>query len=161
VTGAATNFVCPAGATFETCTPFWDGAAGLFATPVQRPLPANGEPITTIARSIAAAYPAGTLPEQTELSTHKWLDEGAALLSRVVYPASSTLDEAYVVRARETAKKRVALAGYRLAALLNTIWPETGAPVPGRRRPGTRRGVNRDRPRWKKNGASDHRSAFA
>jgi hypothetical protein len=109
---------------------FWDGGAGLFAAPVARPLPANGEPITTIAQSIAATYPAGTLPEQTDLSTQKWLDEGAALLSRVVYPASPTLDEAYVVRARETAKKRVALAGYRLAALLNTIWPEGGAPVP-------------------------------
>ena len=108
---------------------FWDGGGGLFAASVARPLPPDAEPITTIARSIAAAYPAGTLPEQTEMSTEKWLDEGAALLTSVVYPTSATPDEAYVVRAREIAKKRVALAGYRLAALLNTIWPE-GSDVP-------------------------------
>ncbi len=108
---------------------FWDGGAGLFATPVARPLPETGEPITTIAQSIVAAYPPGTLPEQPEMSTEKWLDEGAALLTSAVYPTSATPDEAYVVRSRETAKKRVALAGYRLAALLNTIWPE-GSAVP-------------------------------
>ena len=108
---------------------FWDGGAGLFAASVERPLPPGGEPITTIARSVVAAFPAGTLPEQTEMSTEKWLDEGAALLTSVVYPTSATPDEVYVVRAREIAKKRVALAGYRLAALLNTIWPE-GSAVP-------------------------------
>lgn len=111
---------------------FWDGGAGLFAAPVARPLPGNGEPITTIARSIAAAYPPGAaaLPEQTQMSTEKWLDEGVVLLTSVVYPPSATPDEAYVVRAREIVKRRVALAGYRLAALLNTIWPEGGAAVP-------------------------------
>jgi len=108
---------------------YWDSAIGLFAENLDRPLPPTSEPVVTLARSVVAAYPPEKLPERAELNPEKWLDEGYQLLTTVVYPTSATPDEAYVVRSREIARRRVALAGYRLAALLNTIWPAEGAAV--------------------------------
>ena len=101
---------------------YWDSALGLFPS-VERPLPPGEEPIRGLARTIAAAYPPESVPEYKEKDTGKWIEEGYRLLTTVVYPPASTPDEAYIARGRETAKKRVAVAGYRLADLLNRIWP--------------------------------------
>lgn len=117
---------------FRSLHGYWDAAGGLFALPDERPLPAGGSvPITAIAKSIAAAYPPNALAaERAETNPDKWLGEGHALLTTVVYPASATPDEAYQIHAREIAKKRAAIAGYRLADLLNRLWPDSAA-APG------------------------------
>jgi len=55
-----------------------------------------------------------------------WADESFDLAKTVVYPGITNNGKptaAYNTRGIKTARKRVAWGGYRLAALLNSIWP--------------------------------------
>ncbi len=102
---------------------YWDAGLGLFEASVERPLPPGEQPIRAIARAITAAYPPDRVPERAEKDVDKWVDEGYRLLTTFCYPPTATPSEAYTAQGREIAKKRAALAGYRLADLLNRIWP--------------------------------------
>lgn len=101
---------------------YWDSAIGLFPR-VSRPLPPDSQPIAGLARTLTARYPESRLPAWRERRFTRWVAEGHRLLTTVCYPDAPTPSEAYKVRAREAAEQRVALAGYRLADLLNRIWP--------------------------------------
>jgi hypothetical protein len=107
---------------------YWDSAAGAFNywRPT-RPLDAQERRrFETYLRQIVAAYPADSMPEAKELDPQKWAQEGNELARTIVYalPENSQPSVAYQAKAQETARRRLALAGYRLANLLNAIYPE-------------------------------------
>jgi hypothetical protein len=60
------------------------------------------------------------------MSFQDWADESFKLAKTVVYKDinnGSAPDATYINNGRKVARQRVAWAGYRLAALLNSIWP--------------------------------------
>jgi hypothetical protein len=60
------------------------------------------------------------------LNFQAWANESFALAKSAAYDGISnggTPTAAYNTRALKVARKRVAWGGYRLAALLNSIWP--------------------------------------
>lgn len=107
---------------------YWDG--GLLTFP---PTGANFAPpaLSTIPAAIAKAKagnpatdPALKLDDPTNYQA--WADESFALAKSVVYKGISNGGKpsaAYNTKGIKTARKRVAWGGYRLAALLNSIWP--------------------------------------
>lgn len=106
---------------------YWDDAAGAFNfwRPA-RPLEAQERRrFETYLRQIVAAYPADSMPESKELDPQKWAQESNELARTVVYalPENSQPSPAYQAKAQEVARRRIALAGYRLANLLNAIYP--------------------------------------
>lgn len=105
---------------------YWDGGIGSFP-----PTGANFKPpaLSTIPAAAAkakAGNPASDpdlhLDDQFNFSS--WSDESFALAKDVAYKnLTSTPTAAYNKKALATARKRVAWGGYRLAALLNAVWP--------------------------------------
>ncbi|MDT7603309.1 MAG: hypothetical protein QOF61_1306 [Acidobacteriota bacterium] len=107
---------------------YWDAAGGAFNFwRPNRPFD-NFERrrFETYVRQLVAANPADAMPEAKELDPQKWALEGNELARNVVYalPENSQPSPAYEAKAQEVARKRIALAGYRLANLLNALYPE-------------------------------------
>jgi hypothetical protein len=110
---------------------YWDSAAGSFHfwSP-SRPLDARERRrLDAYAKQIVAANPAESMPESKELDPQKWAAESNELARTVVYalPENSTPTTAYEAKAQTVARRRIALAGYRLASLLNSIFAEAKA----------------------------------
>jgi hypothetical protein len=107
---------------------YWDSAAGAFNFwRPNRPFD-NFERrrFETYVRQLVAANPADSMPEAKELDPQKWALESNELARAFVYslPENSQPSPAYEAKAQDVARKRIALAGYRLANLLNTLFPE-------------------------------------
>ena len=107
---------------------YWDSAAGSFHfwSPT-RPLDARERRrLDAYVKQIVAASPAESMPEARELDPQRWAEEGNELARTVAYalPENSTPTPAYEARAQAVARKRIALAGYRLANLINSLYPE-------------------------------------
>jgi hypothetical protein len=94
----------------------WDGAAGTDASDAY---------VTKYAAEAVMEYPA---PASIEKNSKQWVAEGAALARTSVYTFGLEngtrehplhLPESYVENARRVARVQVAVAGYRLAAVLN------------------------------------------
>lgn len=100
----------------------WDRAFGTFQSDNQPRLQSEGR-LRALALSLTAKYPEASLPQSTLLDPEMWVKEGGALLNSGIYPLTSTPDAAYMERFRPVAEKQATLAGYRLAHLLNSIWP--------------------------------------
>ena len=115
---------------------YWDWGAGVFP-PQTCALKLTVE---QVAREIMAAYPASSFPELQRIKSGDWLSkqdscfrqefdawaqEGFAIAGEQVYrlQEGSKPSDAYAAGARETARKRAALAGYRLALMLNVLLP--------------------------------------
>lgn len=108
---------------------YWDGGIGNFP-----PTGANFKPppLSSIPAAAAAAMlgnpasdPALNLDDPFAFSS--WADESFELAKGVAYKNiknNGRPSAAYNREALKTARKRVAWGGYRLAALLNSIWPE-------------------------------------
>lgn len=105
---------------------FWDGGISSFPPtgPNFRP-----PPLSTIPAAVAKAT-AGNPATDPELKLddpfnfNAWADESFELAQSVTYKGLKTKPTAaYKNRAVKVARKRVAWGGYRLAALLNAIWP--------------------------------------
>lgn len=99
----------------------WDSGCGLFH---YEPRPLNGESerhVRLQADTLLAALPKEDAREATILDPMVWASEGLALAKSVVYnlPENTVPGDAYLKAARTAAAKRAALAGHRLAALLN------------------------------------------
>jgi hypothetical protein len=110
---------------------YWDSAAGSFHfwSP-SRPLDARERRrLDAYARQIVAANPADATAEAQELDPRKWAGESNELARAVVYtlPENSTPTPAYEAKAQVLARRRIALAGYRLSNLLNSIFAQTKA----------------------------------
>lgn len=107
---------------------YWDGGIGSFPRtgPNFRPPPLSQ--IGPAAAKAMAGNPA-TDPDlklDDPFNFKAWADESLAAAKDAAYPGMQngvTPSAAYNRKALKAARKRVAWGGYRLAALLNTIWP--------------------------------------
>jgi hypothetical protein len=105
---------------------YWDAAAGLFGWEnPRRPLDdANRERIRHLADELVGKYPADSMPESRDKDPYNWVIESNALARKVAYVGIRERDSpaaAYTEQAQATCGRRIALAGYRLAAVLNEI----------------------------------------
>jgi hypothetical protein len=98
----------------------WDFGGGLFGG-VEVPPDARQEAdLRVLARQIRRHHPRASLPEVGEQVPMRWAEEGFALRG-LVYDLNEgeAVPQGYLDRVREVSRRRVALAGYRLADLLN------------------------------------------
>jgi hypothetical protein len=108
---------------------FWDGGIGTFP-----PTGANFRPpaLTSIAPAAAMAMRGNPdtdpgLKLDNPFNYQAWADESKVLAQDVAYKGirdNAKVSNAYRTTATKVVRKRVAWGGYRLAALLNSIWPE-------------------------------------
>ena len=107
---------------------YWDGGIGKFPKtgPNFAPPPLNQIPA---AAALARAHNPATDPRvklNDPFNFQAWADESFALAKSTAYNGISnggTPTAAYNTAALKVARQRVAWGGYRLAALLNAIWP--------------------------------------
>lgn len=103
---------------------FWDMAGGLF-TKVERPMSPEGQAVVSKwADEAETAFPLSRHRETARnLNFDHWTEEGLQLCKKQVYaltPGTVPTPE-YQAACQKTAKERIALAGYRLANLLNKL----------------------------------------
>lgn len=106
---------------------FWDSMCGLGVIKWPRPLDENGKKaITDFTARITQAFPESSFSEDQldNVDIYHWREE-SALLAEVhvyqgIYPQQSP-SAAYIANGQQVASSQVALAGYRLARLLNKI----------------------------------------
>ena len=107
---------------------YWDGGLGKFPKtgPNFAPPPLSKIPV---AAAQAMAHNPATNPAvklNDPFNFQGWADESFALARTTAYEGiinGGTPTAAYNTRALKVARQRVAWGGYRLAALLNAIWP--------------------------------------
>ncbi|MET0649395.1 MAG: S1/P1 nuclease [Pyrinomonadaceae bacterium] len=111
---------------------FWDSAAGQFGQSPKRPLDQAGKDrILSLAQAAMTEFPAESMPEWKDLDPHTWVVESNTLAREVVYKNITEGGEpskAYTDAAQKLMRKRIALAGYRLAGVLNALF----VPVPAK-----------------------------
>ncbi len=109
---------------------YWDGGLGTFAR--EGPPPEyTPPPLRTVVRAAIkiAAYNPDTDPGlnlNDPTNFQSWVDESFQLAKANAYPGiknGSTPSAHYNKQGVKVAEERVAWGGYRLAALLNSIWP--------------------------------------
>ncbi|HWP48340.1 MAG TPA: S1/P1 nuclease [Candidatus Limnocylindrales bacterium] len=105
---------------------YWDGAAGLFKfETIQRPLSQEDQQrIQKYADEILSAYPPDAHKEWKEMDPDRWIEESYQIARTMVYktPEGERLTEDYTFQSQRVARERIALAGYRLAELLNMLF---------------------------------------
>jgi hypothetical protein len=114
---------------------FWDAAGGAFGfQSPKRPLDAAGkERILALAEGVMKDFPADSMPEAKNLDPHDWAMESYALAVAVTYKnisEGSAPSPAYTEEAQKLSRRRLALAGYRLAGVLNKLFVEAPKPSP-------------------------------
>ncbi len=105
---------------------FWDAAGGAFGfTSPKRPLDQAGKDrILALAQEVMKQYPDTSVPEWKNLDPHEWVIESNTLARQVAYrniTEGAAPSQAYTDAAQQLSRKRLALAGYRLAGLLNAL----------------------------------------
>ncbi len=101
----------------------WDFGCGLYRG-TERPLNADGlARIQGLATMIMKKCPESSVPESNSLDTAVWMAEGLKLSQDEVYCLipGTIPSEAYMRRGQDICTRRLALAGYRLAHLLNQL----------------------------------------
>ena len=105
---------------------FWDNGAGLLKTVIARPLNADGlAKIAHLKQQVTAACPPDTVEgELEEKSPRKWAEESLEVAKGYAYGISpqEVPSKEYIYQSQEQIKRRLALAGYRLAAVLNDLF---------------------------------------
>jgi hypothetical protein len=106
---------------------FWDAAGGAFGfVSPKRPLDQAGKDrMLALAREVMKEFPAEAVPEWKNLDPHDWVIESNDLARQVVYKNISegeTPSKAYTDAAQKLSRKRLAIAGYRLAGVLNALF---------------------------------------
>lgn len=102
---------------------FWDLGGGLFSGE-RRPLSSDSKArIDSFAAKFTADYPASSLNKVKDLNPQDWAEESLAYDKSFVYSLKegSTPSPEYVKQAQAISEKRLTLAGYRLAELLNKL----------------------------------------
>ncbi len=106
---------------------FWDAAGGAFGfDSPKRPLDAAGQArIRALAEEVMKAYPAeANAASWTNLEPLQWVEESNALARQAAYrniKEGESPSKAYTDEAQRISRMRLALAGYRLAAVLNKM----------------------------------------
>jgi hypothetical protein len=101
----------------------WDMGGNLFR-PTERPLTEDGKAsIARIANSIRSRHPQTSLDNLANADPLAWAQESADLAKRFVYDLkeNEVPSPEYMRQCEDISAKRVAYAGYRLAALLNKL----------------------------------------
>ncbi len=114
---------------------FWDAAAGSFDwKDPKRPLDeAARTRLRALAEEITRAYPAESEPAWKDVEPLHWIEESNTLARTVVYKnitENSAPSAAYTEEAQKLVRRRIALAGYRLAEILNRLFVQTAPPAP-------------------------------
>ena len=128
------NYYLISGVAARNLHSLWDGGLGQWSSAPARPLtPAGNESIITAAAAIEAEFPSSTLqPELAVTDPFEWTRESYVVAVNFVYtcPQASEGDvpQAYLDDGFVIAKRQVAIAGYRLALLLDDIFA-AGPPV--------------------------------
>jgi hypothetical protein len=107
---------------------YWDGGIGSFPPTGPNFAP---PPLSQIPAAVAKALKGNPATNRAlhlndPLNFSGWADESFELAKSTVYPEienGSTPTASYNANALKVANRRVAWGGYRLAALLNSIWP--------------------------------------
>ena len=106
----------------------WDGTVGVLP---QLEADADGvAEVANLAAQIVASVPEAHVPEWQDLDPDRWCRESFRLVTSVVYVGISegrAPSEVYQAKARLVVQRRLALAGYRMAALLEQA--VSGAPL--------------------------------
>jgi hypothetical protein len=117
----------PADAHISNLHAFWDAAGGAFGfTSPKRPLDQAGKDrMLALARELIKEFPETSVPEWKNLDPHDWAIESNTLAREVVYKNIKEGDEpskTYTDEAQRLSRKRLAIAGYRLAGVLNALF---------------------------------------
>ncbi|MDQ1522966.1 MAG: hypothetical protein QOE47_890 [Pyrinomonadaceae bacterium] len=121
---------------------FWDAAAGRFGfESPKRPLDATARArLLAQAEELMKANPLATLAAARELEPLRWIEESNTIAREFAYAKTregEAPSAAYTAEAQKISGERIALAGYRLAAVLNNLFvekpttPPSAAPTPG------------------------------
>ena len=116
------------GSTFTQLHALWDSGVGLWAGDLTRPLNATGFAyLSSTADSLQAAYPRSSFAPQLAVTDFwSWSEESNALAASFVYTAPSKdegpISQAYITAGQAMASSQVALAGYRLAQVLDAAF---------------------------------------
>jgi hypothetical protein len=115
---------------------FWDAAGGAFGfQSPKRPLDQAGKDrILALAQGVMKDYPADSMPEAKNLDPHDWAMESYALARDVTYKnitEGAAPSQGYTDEAQKLCRKRLALAGYRLAGVLNSLFAAEAPKTPG------------------------------
>jgi len=115
---------------------FWDAIAGRFGfESPKRPLDAAGRArLLAQAEEIMKANPAQTLASARELEPLRWIEESNTIARQFAYAKTregEAPSAAYTAEAQKIAGERIALAGYRLALVLNSLFVEKVTPASG------------------------------
>lgn len=99
----------------------WDIAGGLYGA-TERPLKGRAA-IDTLAEAVLKLNPRSSFPEVAESSPMAWSFEGEILSRGVVYglEQGKRPSDSYLAMCKHVSERRLALAGYRLADLLNRL----------------------------------------
>jgi len=106
---------------------FWDEAGRAFGTdpyPRRALDQAGRDRILALANEIMKLHPAESL-DWKDLDPHAWVVESNTLARQFAYAGikeGETPSKAYTDQAQQVSRKRLATAGYRLAAVLNAIF---------------------------------------
>jgi len=108
---------------------YWDNGIGAFPPSGDNFAPPPLSKITPAANQAKAGNPASDpdLKLNDPFNFEAWAEESFQLAQDVAYKgiqSGKKPSAAYNQKALKVARKRVAWGGYRLAALLNSIWPE-------------------------------------
>lgn len=101
----------------------WDGGVGTFTV---APTDKNA---SSIAKDIMSHYPKSYFGDKVnDLDPKHWADEGMEIAKKFVYTAQENelLTTNYIETGKQVAEKEAALAGYRLATLLNQFLNDNG-----------------------------------
>lgn len=99
---------------------FWDQGGGVFSESSM-----SDSQIESLAAQIEKAYPESSFGnDATDLDPNDWAKESMQIAQSVAYaiPENTTPTSQYISTAQATAQKQAALAGYRLANILNGIF---------------------------------------
>jgi hypothetical protein len=107
---------------------YWDCAAGLFP---DMPRPLSPEDKAQL-NALASAIDQNPGPEGSDINAQHWIREGFELARLDVYPGvrpGTAPDAVYEARTKAICSHQVALAGYRLAALLTDALTNRSTPA--------------------------------
>jgi hypothetical protein len=113
---------------------FWDAAGGRFGfESPRRPLDeAARARLLAQAEEIMKANPSQTTAAARELEPLRWIEESNMIARQFVYARAregEAPSAAYTTEAQKISGERIALAGYRLARLLNSLFVERVTPA--------------------------------
>jgi hypothetical protein len=129
---------------------FWDGGAGAWTGDLSRPLNATGVAwVSELSQSIIAAYPVASLqPFINIYNVSIWAEESNTIANELAYTAPQAptpLPSSYVTATHDKCLERIAIAGYRLADLLEYIFTVAPAILEPARGPAPTEDVQRIR----------------